>query len=931
MRLAQRIGLLTTLAVFTAIAGSLGAVALSLQSDVHERLEEALVQARLTLETLLFQQGAVLGAGTGALASASSMQALMTSQAVDAPTLSGVADEQRAALGADLLALLDARGTVRAVSPAALGSSAELSDLVGSEAPRALRVGGELFLAVARPVVVGPREVGFVITGNALGDAFLATLQRQSGAESLLLSGGRPAGAALRSVEPAALARATLPAEGVVTIDVGGVDLLATKVSVGPEVDVVLARNQRAALLRFRGVLLRLVLVGVVAFAATGSLALFVAGGIARRVGAVAGAVARVAEGDLTHLLSINSNDEVGGLARNVNLMAERVKGVILEVRSSSTELAVAAEEYSRVSQRVHQAVEGQLRDSEETSSSMAEIAAQTQVVARNAESLAASVTITLGGLRKLETTGRHLARGFDGLADAVTATSATAEQIHRCIRLVGGRTGELQDGVERSAATVEEMAASLETTARQAGGLIAAVSRTAEVVSGLVQGGRQMGEQMQQVEGLSRQAAQEVATGDAAVRSALSAMGRIASGIHETAGHMRELDRHSHDIRKILEVIEDIADQTNLLALNAAIEAARAGEAGRGFGVVADEVRKLAERSVVAAKDIGQVVHQVEERTAEAAQSAARGETETQEGMRLADRAGEALKSIRDGVLEASRLATDLGRLAAEQATAFAVVSTAVDEMHQTTSEVSDAVRQQGEGGEHIRQAMVGMRRLTADVATTTRELDEGAQRRGRGGGGDEPHHPGGGAGRAAAGRGHPGDQPGLGGDAPPHRRGGPDHLPAAQGRRAGGVRGRQHHAGRPREPGVDRGDLRLRRAAGPPLRDPEPPDPGVSRGLRLSPASAPMRGEVQRRSRAMLPCCPPNRMAQACLGAWRRDRRPCGIDVLREIRLRYGLSGFSPFSRSYRAFSSTVTDPGLRPRRFSRAHIRPLRIRGA
>jgi methyl-accepting chemotaxis protein len=730
MRLAKRIGLLTTLAVFTAIAGSLGAVAVSLQADVHERLEEALVQARLTLETLLFQQGAVLGAGTGALASASFMQALMTSQAVDAATLRGVADEQRTALGADLLALLDARGAVRVVSPAALGSSPDLSDLAGSEAPRAIRVGGQLFLAVARPVVVGPREVGFVVTGNALGDAFLATLQRQSGAESVLLAGGRPAGSALRSVEPAALARATLPAEGVATLEVGGVELLATRVAVGPEVDVVLARNQRAAFLRFRGMLLRLVLVGLVAFAATGSLALFVAGGIARRVGAVAGAVARVAEGDLTHLLSINSNDEVGGLARNVNLMADRMKGVILEVRSSSTELAVAAEEYSRVSQRVHQTVEGQLRDSEETSSSMAEIAAQTQVVARNAESLAASVTVTLGGLRKLETTGRNLSRSFDGLADAVTATSATAEQIHRCIGLVGGRTGELQDGVERSAATVEQMAASLEATARHAGGLIAAVSRTAEVVSGLVQGGRQMGEQMQKVEGLSRQAAQEVATGDTAVRSALSAMGRIASGIHETAGHMRELNRHSLDIRKILEVIEDIADQTNLLALNAAIEAARAGEAGRGFGVVADEVRKLAERSVVAAKDIGQVVHQVEERTAEAAQSAARGETETQEGMRLADRAGEALKSIRDGVLEASRLATDLGRLAAEQATAFGVVSTAVDEMHETTSEVAEAVRQQGEGGEHIRQAMVGMRRLTGDVAATTRELGEGAQR---------------------------------------------------------------------------------------------------------------------------------------------------------------------------------------------------------
>jgi hypothetical protein len=85
---------------------------------------------------------------------------------------------------------------------------------------------------------------------------------------------------------------------------------------------------------------------------------------------------------------------------------------------------------------------------------------------------------------------------------------------------------------------------------------------------------------------------------GRAAVSASVESMDTIADRVDSIATRALSLGEKSHEIGRILDVIDDLADQTNLLALNAAIEAARAGEHGRGFAVVASEVRKLAERS---------------------------------------------------------------------------------------------------------------------------------------------------------------------------------------------------------------------------------------------------------------------------------------------------------------------------------------------
>lgn len=105
-----------------------------------------------------------------------------------------------------------------------------------------------------------------------------------------------------------------------------------------------------------------------------------------------------------------------------------------------------------------------------------------------------------------------------------------------------------------------------------------------------------------------------QVTEGVGAVSSVTESVGNLVEKLDKTKSVIQDLNRQTQNIDVILKAINDIADQTNLLALNAAIEAARAGENGRGFAVVADEVRSLAIKTQESTKNIGSIIHILQE-----------------------------------------------------------------------------------------------------------------------------------------------------------------------------------------------------------------------------------------------------------------------------------------------------------------------------
>jgi len=296
------------------------------------------------------------------------------------------------------------------------------------------------------------------------------------------------------------------------------------------------------------------------------------------------------------------------------------------------------------------------------------------------------------------------------GVGERVLATaqglSSAAEEMNAGMEQLASGSMEVADGSQKLAELAQTTARDIEEVATEINQTSISASKSAEKAQDAVQVSHEVQE---------------------AARKTLDGLSQIQESVAKTSETVSGMNTAIDQVGDMGTVITDVADQTNMLGLNASIEAARAGEAGRGFAVVADAVKNLAEKVKAAAGESAVAIGQIQDSGENAIGATGTAVDESEKGGELLHTALDGVDKIIESIDGVSSMVQEIDAGAKSVTAVVKRVVAGMDEVASISEESASAAEESSSSVEEQTSAIQELTSEAQGLADVAHELIEG------------------------------------------------------------------------------------------------------------------------------------------------------------------------------------------------------------
>lgn len=283
---------------------------------------------------------------------------------------------------------------------------------------------------------------------------------------------------------------------------------------------------------------------------------------IVRPIKEIAHATERIAEGDLTTEINIDSSDEIGQMAAQFSSMVANLRKVIAGIQESSQQLASSSEELSSAAQNLSNAATEQASSLEETSASIEEL---TSSIDQNAENSSQANSVTSSAVGEAD-------RGGQAVMETVVAMKKIAEQIGIIndiadqtnllalnAAIEAARAGEMGKGFAVVAVEVRKLAERSQHAAKEINELAVSSVKKAEDAGGMIQ---RVVPAIQEASRLVQEiaaASEEQAGGSEQIRTALGQLDQVTQ---QNSSSSEEISSSSEELAEQAQMLQEMIAQ---------------------------------------------------------------------------------------------------------------------------------------------------------------------------------------------------------------------------------------------------------------------------------------------------------------------------------------------------------------------------------